>query len=136
MLIIEAAERRRLRRVNVFLSATIECAGKTADIRLRDLSEKGALIEGEFLPEPGTKLLFRRGELAVVGKVIRASHRRCAVVFDTELLPEEVLNQTKPVMLKPPLSPVQPSFKRPGVLVTRPLNQGDRAHAERLGVRL
>ncbi|HWU72845.1 MAG TPA: hypothetical protein VN137_05135, partial [Sphingomonas sp.] len=48
-----ASARARAPRKNLLLTATIRSQGVTAPVRIRNLSEKGAMVDGQALPEPG-----------------------------------------------------------------------------------
>ena len=47
------SQNRRSRRSPVFLAASLEVAGVAQTVKLRNLSEEGALMEGERLPLEG-----------------------------------------------------------------------------------
>ena len=75
----------------MLLAATIEVAGCPQPVKLRNLSEEGALIEGERLPLEGTTTFFQRNELRLKGRVIWVEGRYAGVAFARTLRPEEVL---------------------------------------------
>ncbi|MEJ7776939.1 MAG: PilZ domain-containing protein [Sphingomicrobium sp.] len=56
---------RRSSRSNVMLQATLEIPGASLPVVLRNLSQDGALVRGEDLPEAGTRVLFHRQGLSV-----------------------------------------------------------------------
>lgn len=68
-------------RKNLFLSATAEAAGVSAPVRIRNLSEDGAMIDGPALPEVGSTFLLRRLDVAVEARVIWNEGGRCGVKF-------------------------------------------------------
>ncbi len=111
---------RRSRRKPVFLSASLEIDGATVAVRLRNLSEEGALIEGDLLPAEGSTLFFRRNRLRVPGTIVWVQGQFAGVVFDRLLRHEEVLRH-----IPKPAARVQPDFRRPG-LASRPLTAAQR----------
>lgn len=72
----------RTSRTNLLLSATIEANGLSAPVRIRNLSEHGALIEGAALPPVGSNLILRRLQLEMRATVIWSDKSRCGVRFD------------------------------------------------------
>lgn len=115
---------RRSRRSPVLLAAAIEIEGAEVPVRLRNLSEEGALLEGERLPLEGTNTFFRRNELRLRGRVVWVQNRYAGVAFYDALDTEQVLrNVPKP---KPR---AQVDFKRPG-LACRPLTAYERRMLE------
>jgi hypothetical protein len=73
-----AAEHRRATRTNLFLAATLD----SKPVRIRNVSETGALIEGDGLPGTGAHATLARGELAVTGEIVWASGSRRGLHFD------------------------------------------------------
>jgi hypothetical protein len=51
-------QNRRQRRSNVLLTATLELPGRSLDVRLRNLSAEGALVEADGLPQQGPRSFF------------------------------------------------------------------------------
>jgi hypothetical protein len=114
-------QNRRQRRANVLLTAIVETCGRTLDVKLRNLSADGALVEADGLPIEGTAISFRRGDLAVAGKVIWVSNRRAGIHFDTPLTPEALLRH-----VPTPRPRVLPTFRRPG-LASKPTTNAERS---------
>jgi hypothetical protein len=115
---------RRSRRSPVFLAATIEVAGVPEPVKLRNLSEEGALIEGERLPLEGSTCWFERKDLRVKSRMIWVQGRYAGVAFDHPLKSEDVLrNVPKPR----PMAKLD--FRRPG-LACRPLTRDERKMIE------
>jgi hypothetical protein len=77
-MIIERAEARS----NVFLAALIDMPGGPVPVRLRNLSSRGALVDGPVLPTEGGVHL-RRGDLHVCGKVAWFHDGYCGLKFDS-----------------------------------------------------
>lgn len=116
---------RRSRRSPVLLAATIEVAGQDLPVKLRNLSEEGALIEGDRLPLEGATTFFQRNDLRLRSRVIWVHGKYAGVSFDQPLKTEQVLrNVPKP---KPK---ADSDFKRPG-LACRPLSDYERRMLER-----
>lgn len=72
----------RAPRTNLMLTATIEAAGLKSPVRIRNLSESGALLEGGVFPNVDEKLILRRLQLEISGTVVWRSQSRCGVKFD------------------------------------------------------
>lgn len=122
------AQNRRERRSNVLLVAVVETSGKALDVKLRNLSADGALIEAENLPVEGSEITFRKSDLKVAGKVVWVSNNRAGLQFHTQLTPEALLRHV-PV----PRPRVLPAFRRPG-LAPQPLSPSDHVLTQRWGV--
>lgn len=115
---------RRSRRSPVLLAATVEVAGAPVPVKLRNLSEEGALIEGDRLPLEGANTNFERNDLRLKGRVVWVHGRFAGIAFARALNPEDVLrNVPKP---KPK---AQQDFRRPG-LACRPLTAYERRMLE------
>ena len=84
-------QNRRSRRSPVSLAATIEVDGVPQPVKLRNLSEEGALIEGERLPPEGSTTFFERNELRLKSRVVWVQGRYAGVAFARPLRQEEVL---------------------------------------------
>ncbi len=77
------AEHRVAQRTNLMLAATVESAGCYSAVRIRNLSETGALIEGSGLPGAGESLILKRGDLQVSATIAWAAGERRGVRFDS-----------------------------------------------------
>jgi hypothetical protein len=113
-------QNRRQRRSNVLLTATLELSGRELEVKLRNLSAEGALVEGETLPVEGAEIRFRRHELSVSGKVVWVRGKRAGISFHLPLSPEALLRH-----VPTPRPRVIADFRRPG-LASRPLSTGER----------
>ncbi|MBU0555295.1 MAG: PilZ domain-containing protein [Alphaproteobacteria bacterium] len=69
-------------RTNLLLSATIEADGISGPVRIRNLSQHGALLEGAALPPVGAGVVLRRLQLEMGATVIWADKSRCGVRFE------------------------------------------------------
>ncbi|HEU0100068.1 MAG TPA: PilZ domain-containing protein [Allosphingosinicella sp.] len=76
-----SVEDRAAPRTNLLLAATAEVDGRTLPVRIRNLSETGALIEGAGLPDAGMPLVVMRGDLQVAATVAWAVGGRRGVRF-------------------------------------------------------
>jgi hypothetical protein len=72
----------RAPRKNLLLSATIEAGPLKAPVRIRNLSETGAMLDGAALPDVGTSFTLRRLEIEIGATIVWASSGRCGVAFD------------------------------------------------------
>lgn len=77
-----ASARTRAPRKNLLLTATIRSQGVTAPVRIRNLSEKGAMVDGQALPEPGASLILQRLEVEMRGVVAWRAEGRCGIQFE------------------------------------------------------
>ena len=118
-------QNRRSRRAPVLLAATIEVDGVPQSVKLRNLSEEGALIEGERLPAEGSTCFFQRNDLRLKSRVVWVHGRYAGVAFARSLKSEEVLRNIPQPRPKAPLD-----FRRPG-LACRPLTSYERRMLER-----
>lgn len=117
----DVAQNRKHRRSNVLMSAVVDVAGLSLDVKLRNLSEEGALIEGERLPVEGSEVYFRKGDIAVKGRVAWSAGKRAGIAFNSPITTEAVLHHCPP-----PRALTRPSFRRPG-LAARELSAEEQA---------
>ena len=115
---------RRSRRSPVLLAATVEVGGAPVAVKLRNLSEQGALIEGDRLPLEGSTTFFQRNELRLRSRVVWVEGRYAGVAFDEQLRPEQVLRN---VPAPKPKASIE--YKRPG-FACRPLSAYERRMLE------
>jgi hypothetical protein len=92
------------------MSASLELSGTSLPVKLRNLSADGALVEGDKLPVEGASILFRKGDLSMVGNVAWVKGRQAGVSFAQKLDPEQLLRH-----IPAPRPRVTPTFKRPGL---------------------
>jgi hypothetical protein len=119
-------QNRRSRRSPVLLTATVYVAGVPIDVKLRNLSEQGALIEGDRLPTESSETVFERKELRLTGRIIWVQGRYAGVAFDVPLKREDVLRHVPAPKRK---TNVEPDFRRPG-FTCRPLTNYERQNLE------
>jgi hypothetical protein len=111
----------------VLLSATIWFGGVPVAVKLRNLSEQGALIEGERLPPEGAETFFERKEMKLKSRIVWVQGKYAGVAFDVPLKREEALRHIPQPKAK---SPLEGDFRRPG-FACRPLSQYERKNLER-----
>ena len=76
-------------RKNLMLAATIEAGAVSAPVRIRNLSEGGAMIDGPALPERGSTVVLNRLELAMPATVIWNQSGRCGLRLDGRIVIDE-----------------------------------------------
>jgi hypothetical protein len=121
-------QNRRQRRSNVLLTARVETNGRLLEVKLRNLSAQGALVEGQGLPPEGTEINFHKGELTVAGIVVWLSNQRAGLQFHQPLSPEALLRHV-PV----PRPRVLPAFRRPPI-TPQPMTKAERLMEKLWGV--
>ena len=111
----------------MLLAATVWYGGVPVPVKLRNLSEQGALIEGEPLPPENAETYFERKDLRLKSRVVWVHGRYAGVAFDTPLKREEVLRHVPAPKRKPN---VDVDYRRPG-FACRPLSEYERQNLER-----
>jgi hypothetical protein len=92
-----AADNRRVApRTFLMLAATARCGGKILAVRIRNVSETGALIEGDDLPGAGEPIHLSRGESEIDGVIAWSVGIRRGVHF-SEPVAVETWRSGKPV---------------------------------------
>jgi hypothetical protein len=79
----------RAQRKNLFLAAEIETEGVKLPVRIRNLSEGGAMVEGVALPGVGATLILRRLQIELAGSAIWRTAGRCGIKFGEPAFVEE-----------------------------------------------
>ncbi|MDB5692347.1 MAG: PilZ protein [Alphaproteobacteria bacterium] len=81
-----AADNRRVApRTFLMLAANAWSGGAYVPVRIRNVSETGALIEGAGLPPAGEPIQLNRGEAQIEGIVAWSTGSRCGVHFATPI---------------------------------------------------
>jgi hypothetical protein len=107
---VPVAGKRSARRARVLLAAKLRTgSGYDIDVRLRDLSQKGALVEGKSLPPQGSEAVFSRGSITVPARVAWTGEGRAGLEFAYPIDESEVLVQLK----RTNSDSNQPRFRRP-----------------------
>jgi hypothetical protein len=88
-----AGSKRSAKRARVLLAAKLETAAGEIEARLRDLSQKGALVECVQVPAVGSEVVFVRGSTRVPARVAWAGSDRIGLEFHHEIDEHEVLIQ-------------------------------------------
>ncbi|HEX8401521.1 MAG TPA: PilZ domain-containing protein [Allosphingosinicella sp.] len=104
------AGQRSAKRARVLLSAKLKTADGELECRLRDLSQKGALIECRNHLAVGSEVVFTRGATIVPARVAWASAGRIGLEFLRSIDESEVL-----VQLGRSSSVPQQRFRRPRI---------------------
>lgn len=76
-----ATDSRAAPRTSIYLAAVLYCDGFPLSVRIRNLSETGALLDGAVIPNPGALVQLIRGELIVHGLVAWSSEGRFGLKF-------------------------------------------------------
>lgn len=69
----------RAPRKNVMLAAAISAGNVSAPVRIRNLSDAGAMVDGPALPEPGSLIELSRLELSIAARVVWNHDGRCGL---------------------------------------------------------
>jgi PilZ domain len=120
-----ASQNRKSRRSPVLLTAMIEAGGAPLPVKLRNLSEEGALIEGGPLPPEGSATVFERKDMRVSGRIVWVQGKYAGIAFDAPLNREEALRHIPAP--EPKRHAVE--FRRPG-FTCRPLSDYERRNLE------
>ena len=72
-------------RSNVFLTAVLCASGTQTNVRVRNLSPHGALLEGPGLPAERSVVQIRRGSLSVAGDIAWSRDQHCGVRFASNI---------------------------------------------------
>lgn len=141
----DQAGKRREKRARVLLAAKIRTATGEEDVRLRDLSRKGALIECDAPPPMGSEVVFFRGSTVVPARVAWSAGRRAGLEFFEMIDESEVLAHTSRPAAQPAARPVPPpqimpssyqqGFRRPRI-IGQGLSAQERKLAEMWGVQV
>ena len=118
-------QNRRSHRAPVLLKATLHVGGKAHVVKLRNLSEHGALVESDDFPPEGIEAVFERNELSVRCTVVWVHGQYAGIRFGRPLKSEDVLHH-----VSTPQPPNQLKGKRSG-LACRPLSAYERQMLER-----
>ncbi len=102
--------KRAAKRARVLLAAKLETEWGEIEARLRDLSQKGALVECHQVPPVGSEVVFVRGATRVPARVAWAGDDRIGLEFHHEIDAHEVFVH---IGKRPASKPV--SFRRPGL---------------------
>lgn len=79
----------RAPRKNVMLAATISAGTVSAPVRIRNLSEVGAMIDGPALPGAGVKLTLSRLALSIGATVVWSRNGRCGLSLGCPIIVDD-----------------------------------------------
>lgn len=102
--------KRKSKRARVLLSATIRTADGEFPARLRDLSQRGALLETANPPAVGSDITFARGETVVPARVAWVGGNRIGLEFVRPIDEHEVLVHIGGARVRP-----KEEFRRPRI---------------------
>jgi hypothetical protein len=109
-----STDERRSARANVILTATIEQGKARIPVRVSNLSEHGALVFGNGLPESETQITFRCNGVAVQGWVSWAQTTRAGIQFGVPTSPEALSKREATPRTVISKDTREPNFRRPG----------------------
>jgi hypothetical protein len=101
--------KRTAKRARVLLAAKLRTDAGEVDARLRDLSQKGALVECEAAPPVGSEVIFNRGSTSIPARVAWVGNGRVGLEFAYVIDEHEVYVQLK----RTTTDQNQPRFRRP-----------------------
>lgn len=118
-------QNRRNKRSLVLIAARLGIKDETVEVRLRNLSCNGALLESDAPPPVGAEVVFERGETVAPARVAWVSGSRFGVQFYRPIEESEVLIHIGRPKASDPDGEVKP-FRRAGIRVEKPLNPLER----------
>ena len=130
----QATGQRRAKRARVLLACRLETSRGDLDARLRDLSQRGALVECRTVPPVGTELVFARNTISVPARVAWTAANRIGLEFAYPIDESEVLVQLR----RTTVDQNQPRFRRPrlGEDMTREERQAVQRWVNTVGIAL
>ena len=78
-----AVDARACHRANVFLAAVLHAGGSAHQVRIRNLSPIGALVDGKELPGEGDMVRVQRGPHSAAARVIWRKAGTCGIRFSS-----------------------------------------------------
>lgn len=82
---ISQTYQRAHQRKAMFVTANLSSAAMTGNVRLRNISDSGALIEADTLPPVGERVKLRKGELSATGTIVRREGKQAGIRFERPL---------------------------------------------------
>lgn len=130
----EADSKRKVKRARVLLAAKIQTAKGEMSVRLRDLSQKGALIECDSPPPVNSEVVFSRSQTVVQARVAWSAGGKAGLQFHEPIDESEVLvHVARPTVTKP--AEPESRFRRPPVAIAN-ISARDRKLAQMWGVQV
>ena len=74
-------EGRRHPRSHLFVAATLYWDIGSTPVRIRNMSQYGALIEAQLIPEPGAAVILKRGRLETAGEIAWKAERKAGIAL-------------------------------------------------------
>lgn len=68
-------------RTHLLVMATLYAQSGSAPVRIRNMSPSGALVESPVLPEPGSRVMLKRGSLEASGEIAWRFEGRAGIAF-------------------------------------------------------
>ena len=81
-------------RSNVFLAAALDTGAASMPVRIRNISRRGALVEGAAFPPIGAGVRLVRGGLVAPGRLAWQGERHAGLNFDEEIDVESWVRRT------------------------------------------
>ena len=78
-------EGRAAPRSSMYLAAVMSDGRPPLDVRIRNMSRTGALVEGLGLPPVASTVRLSRGSLAIAGRIVWSNENRCGVQFNHDV---------------------------------------------------
>jgi hypothetical protein len=128
---VERADKRQGRRARVLIGAKLIIGGRALDVRLRDLSQNGALLLCDRPPPLHSEVTFERGELRAAARVVWSRGDRFGIAFDEPIDAQEALIHGEPVKrYEPPAHCEPPPMREREDIYSHHLTPEERATAE------
>lgn len=78
-------EGRKDPRSHLFVAATLYSDLGSVPVRIRNMSQSGALIEASVVPDPGAAVILKRGSLQAAGQIAWKVERKAGIAFSTKV---------------------------------------------------
>ena len=107
------ASRRTHKRTQMFVMASLSSASMTGNVRVRNMSVSGVLVEADDLPLLGERVKLRRGSVSATGSVIRREGRQAGILFERPVCPADWLpNKARSqAMVDTTFQSIKPTFE-------------------------
>jgi hypothetical protein len=69
----------------LFVAATLYSDAGSAAVRVRNMSQSGALIETSVVPDPGTAVVLKRGSLQAPGRIAWEAEGKAGIAFSARV---------------------------------------------------
>lgn len=128
------SDNRREPRTNLFVMATMHAGTRSGPVKVRNLSQYGALIEGSGLPESGTEVRLCRAELEIAGRLVWCANGRAGLRFQAPVAVAEWLPGGLPNAGEQRADRMVQQFKGTGVALSNSSTDSDKARCEDVSV--